>query len=61
MQEYEIKQVIGNYKEDDEITLYANGIRITGILVDYDDDCVKIKSDANGEIILIIYSDITDI
>lgn len=37
MNTWEIKRVIGDYKEDDEITLYANGIRITGILIDYDD------------------------
>lgn len=61
MNTWEIKRVIGDYKEDDEITLYANGIRITGILIDYDDDVVKIKPFDDEEIIVLLYEDIEDI
>lgn len=61
MYEFEIRKIIGEYKEDDEISLYANGIRITGILIYYDDDCVRIKSDYDGELIVLGYSDIDSI
>lgn len=60
MYTFEVKKIIGeNFKEDDDIVLWANGIRITGIILDYDDDYIKIKSD--GEIITLDYSDIEEV
>lgn len=61
MNVWEVKRVICNYKEDDEITLYSNGIRIKGILIDYDDDVVKIKPFDDEEMIVLLYEEIEDI
>lgn len=61
MYSWEVKRIIGNYKEDDEISLYVNGTRITGILIDYDDDNIKIKPFNNEEIVILTYEDVEDI
>ena len=61
MYAFEVKRIIGRYDLGEEISLYADGTRITGILTDYDDDCVKIKSDYDNELIILDYSDIEDI
>lgn len=61
MYSWEVKRIIGNYKEDDEISLYVNGTRITGILIDYDDDNIKIKPFNNKEIVILTYEDVEDI
>ena len=61
MQEFEVKRIIGNLKINEEISLYANNERIKGILIDYDEDYVKIKSNIDEEIITIPYSDISEI
>lgn len=62
MQVYEIKRAIDNYKEGDEISLYAYETgRLRGVLIDYDDDYIKIKDKEDGEIITLSYSEIIDI
>lgn len=62
MQIYEIKNAIDNYNEGDEISFYTymDG-RVKGILIDCDDDCIKIRSEEDGEIITLSYSEITNI
>lgn len=61
MHVFEAIRIIGRYNLGEEISLYADGSRITGILIDYDDDCVKIKSDYDKKLIVVDYSDIEDI
>lgn len=61
MYSWEAKRIISNYKEGDEITLLADSVRINGILINYDDDYIKIKSDDYDEIITLTYEDIEDI
>ena len=61
MYAFEVKRIIGRYDLGEEISLYADGTRIIGILIDYDDDYVKIKSQYDNEVIDKEYEDITDI
>lgn len=61
MYAFEVKRIIGRYDLGEEISLYADGTRIIGILIDYDDDYVKIKSQYDNELIVLEYEDITDI
>lgn len=55
------KKIISNYKEDDEITLVANGIRVTAILLDYDIDYIRLRSTYDNQLITLDYSDIDSV
>ena len=58
---FEVKRIVSRYNLGDEISLYANGVRANGILVDYDDDYIKIKCQEDETLMTLEYSDVEDI
>ncbi|HCL4480043.1 TPA: hypothetical protein N2D99_002110 [Clostridium botulinum] len=59
MNEYEVKKVINKYREGEVLRVSTNDKRITGILVNYNDNYIELNE--NGKIIKLFYLDIKDV
>lgn len=59
MNEYEVKKVINKYREGEVLRVSTNDKRITGTLVNYNDNYIELNE--NGTIIKLFYLDIKDV
>ncbi len=59
MNEYEVKKVINKYREGEVLRVSTNDKRITGTLVNYNDNYIELNE--NGKIIKLFYLDIKDV